>query len=134
MNSQGSIATSGGDVVPLLMLVGVATLLVGHIWWHFRRSRALLRQWAARQGIRLIRCEYRWLARGPFSWTTSKGQAVYRIMAELPDGQTNRGWARVGGWLIGLLSSRVDVRWDQRQAGFPVVFPAPLKDDEVVRP
>ena len=123
-------------VVPLLILTGVAFAFAVLKWWHFGRSRALLQRWASREGLQLLAFEYRWFSRGPFTWTTAtnSGQAVYRITAALADGETKQGWACVGRWLIGLLSSRVDVRWDVPESAFPVVFPVPVKDDEIVRP
>lgn len=135
MNGRAGMAARWGEeLAPLLIVAGVALFFALAMWWHLGRSRALLRRWASRHGIRLLVWEYRWFSRGPFAWTTSNGQAVYRITAEFPDGDMKRGWARVGGWLLGLLSDRVDVRWDPHESAFPVVFPAPLEEDEIVRP
>ena len=48
----------------------------------------------------------------PFFWTTSKTQVVYRIVVSDAAGQQRSGYARVGGFMTGLLSEKVDVRWD----------------------
>jgi hypothetical protein len=57
--------------------------------------------------------EYRSLRRGPFWWRTSEGQTVYYVT--IRDGRNNlrHAWIRCGGWLAGLFSDQVDVRWDE---------------------
>ena len=119
---------AANDLTPFFLFGVVAVLAVVSVVWHFSRSATLLQRWAQRNGLRIVSSEYRWLARGPFFWTTSKGQSVYRIRVQEPDGTIRAGWARCGSWLAGLLSDRVDVRWDApepRQHGFPVV----MRDD-----
>jgi hypothetical protein len=94
-------------------------------FWQFGRSRRMLEQWAGDQGYRLTDAEYRWFARGPFFWTSSKGQTVYRIAVVTPEGFRHTGWARCGGWFFGLLSRKVTVKWDNpppgATRGFPVI-------------
>jgi hypothetical protein len=85
------------------------------IAWHFSRSRGLLEKWAADNGFRIIESSYRNLVRGPFFWTTSKGQTVYRVIVEDATGQRRSGWVRCGSWLLGLWSDSVQVRWDDEQ-------------------
>ena len=83
------------------------------IWlWRFGRAGSMVDRWAERNGYRLIASEYRTLWQGPFFWPHSKGQMVYHVTVETPDGQQRHGFVRVGGWLTGLLSDRVDVRWE----------------------
>ncbi len=102
----------GDDLAGLCTIV--AFLIFGFVMiaWHFSRSRSLLEQWAAANGYRIISAQYRNLVRGPFFWTTSKGQTVYRVTVEDADGRQRDGWVRCGGWFLGLLSDRVQVRWD----------------------
>jgi hypothetical protein len=45
---------------------------------------------------------------------SSNAQAVYRVKVRTRDGRLRRGWVRCGGWLSGVLSDQVDVRWDAR--------------------
>lgn len=100
------------DIAPILvvpLLVAVAILGIG---WTFSRSRRLLDDWAASNGFRLVSADYCWIRRGPFFWTTSKGQTVYRITAVDGDGNRRTGWARCGSFLLGLWAGRVEVRWD----------------------
>jgi hypothetical protein len=93
----------------------------------------MLERYLRERGYRLISKQYRWLVRGPFWWRTSKGQSVYRFSAEDADAVRREGWARVGGYWFGLLSDRVDVRWDDEQKqpggpGFPVVLTGKGRD------
>jgi hypothetical protein len=98
---QAIFAVAGGVVFVGLML-----------WWHYSRSDSLLRQWAERNGYGLVSQDHRYLVRGPFFWTTSRGQTVYRVTVEDEGGNRRSGWVRCGSWLLGLLSDQVEVRWD----------------------
>jgi hypothetical protein len=94
--------------IPLVLLIAAASVA-----WHFGRSRSLLDRWAERHGDRILHSEYRYLVRGPFFWTTSKGQTVYRVTVEDKAGDTRGGWVRCGGWWLGLWSDHVEARWDE---------------------
>ena len=121
----GAVSSSNGAGVILIALLMIV-LVVASIAWTFSRSRSLIQEWADENGYRLLDYEYRWIARGPFFWTTSKGQTVYRVTIEDGRGNVRKGWVRCGSWLAGLWSHRVDVRWDAepRQGhGFEVVMP-----------
>ena len=61
---------------------------------------------------RIVRQEYRTFFRGPFFWSSSKGQTVYYVVVEDSAGARQSGYVRCGGWWLGLLSVRVEVRWD----------------------
>jgi hypothetical protein len=115
-----------GDGSPLFLLVVIPIAIVS-IVLHFTRSTTMLDRWAAANGLRLVTKEYRWLVKGPFFWRSGKNQAVYRITAQDAHGQTFSGFARCGGWFFGMLSDRVEVRWDAppplRGPGFHVIMP-----------
>jgi hypothetical protein len=89
-----------------------AVLVAVTIWWHFGRSNSLLHQWAEKGGYRIIRQEYRTFFKGPFFWTSTRGQTVYYVEVEDYKGNRRSGWVRCGGWWFGLLSDNVEVRWD----------------------
>ena len=120
-----SAADSAAMTILVILALGLA---VGSMVWGFRRGEVLLDRWAARNGYRIVEREYRWLAKGPFFFRSGKGHSVYRIAVRDGAGELRRGWARCGGWFIGLLSDHVEVRWDepqprQQQArGFPVIL------------
>jgi hypothetical protein len=97
-------------MVGLVACVGLVAALA--IVWHFSRAASLLRQWAEENGYCVVHSEYRYFFRGPFFWTTSNGQAVYRVTVEDSEGSLRNGWVRCGGWLLGLFSDHVEARWD----------------------
>jgi hypothetical protein len=105
------MASSAQLLVPAVMLI----LAAAGIAWHFRRSRSLLDRWAERNGYRVIEADYRKFFRGPFFWTSAKGQTVYRVTVEVKGG-VRTGWVRCGSWWLGLLSEQVEVRWDETPA------------------
>ena len=115
----------GEDLFGVLGIVAFVVFAIVMIAWHFSRSRSLLDQWAADNGFRIIESSYRNLVRGPFFWTTSKSQTVYRVTVEDGRGSIRKGWVRCGTWLAGLWSRQVDVRWDDvpHRPGFEVVMP-----------
>jgi len=100
------------NVAPLLFIPLFVAIAIMGIGWTFSRSRQLLDDWAATNGFQLISADYCWIRRGPFFWTTSKGQTVYRITAVDDEGERRTGWARCGSFWWGLWGSRVEVRWD----------------------
>lgn len=87
-------------------------IVVGSTWWTFSRSASMIDAWAVSEGYVLLERKYCWLFRGPFFWTTSRNQTVYRVTVGMRDGSVRTGWVRCGGWLAGLLENRVEVRWD----------------------
>lgn len=100
------------SLIIVAMLILAAAALIGHS----RRSRTLLDRWAARNEYRIIEADYRNFFRGPFFWTTSRGQAVYRVRVEGVAGIVQSGWVRCGSRSFGVLSDKVDVRWDEASA------------------
>jgi hypothetical protein len=96
----------------VFIIIALAVLVVLTMVWHFGRSNSLLNNWAAQNGYRIIRREYRTFFKGPFFWTSSKGQTVYYVVVEDSDGNKRSGWLRCGGSWFGLLSDHTEVRWD----------------------
>jgi hypothetical protein len=93
--------------------IAVAITLVSYaFYWNVSRSRALLRGWAAANGFEILQSEFRFVRRGPFFWTTSKGQTVYYV--KIRDGQNHvrSGWVRCGGWWLGLWADKTEARWE----------------------
>src|SRR4051794_40229994 len=118
----------GGDALPVLLLIPFA--IIGVVVWTWRkgRARAMLDVWAATQRLRLLEVEPRTLFKGPFFLTSSRGQAIYRITVQDSQGAVRQGYARCGGWFLGLLADQVEVRWDEPDrresapGGFPVIL------------
>lgn len=106
----GSLESEAGPILIGLLVVGA---IVMSLLWHTGRSQTLISRWAAEQGFEVLACQYRLMFRGPFSWSTSKGQTVYRVTVRDRAGRLRYGWVRCGSWLLGLLSDRVEVRWER---------------------
>jgi hypothetical protein len=87
----------------------VLCLVVLPVW----RSRVLLRRWAERNGFEIVEKQFRYFRQGPFFWTASGRQIVYRILVADRSAGRRKGWARCGSWWLGVLADRVDVRWDE---------------------
>jgi hypothetical protein len=101
----------GGTAQALIVLIVLAA--VGwYLYVYARRSRSLLEKWASEHQYQLVHREHRWFRKGPFFWSSSKGQAVYRV--EILDEQAGRrkGWVRCGGWWLGVFADQVEVKWD----------------------
>jgi hypothetical protein len=94
------------------VIIAFAILAILAMVWHSGRSSSLLNQWAAQNGYRVISQEYRTFFKGPFFWTSTKGQTIYYVVIEDSGGNRRGGWVRCGGWWLGLLSDNVEVRWD----------------------
>lgn len=107
----------------ILLVVGLG---MASFYWGRIRSRWMIEEWAQQNNLTILGAEYKWFSRGPFFWTSSKGQTVYRITAITPEGHHHTGWARCGGFFMGLLTNKVTVKWDNPQpnptGGFPVIL------------
>ena len=128
-----SILGRGDEGFTVLLIVGVAALAIGMWVWSRGRAASMLERWAAANGLRLLAVEHRTFFKGPYFWTASKHQWIYRITAQYPDGSVRQGWVRCGGWVLGLLTDAVDVRWDapdprHAPGGFPVIQPGQRED------
>lgn len=95
-----------------LLLPFFLLLIFGAIWWSSSRSQTIIEDWAQQNNYRLLESNAPLLNKGPFFWTTSKGQTVYRFTIEDQTGRTRSGWARCGSWMLGLMSEQIEVRWD----------------------
>jgi hypothetical protein len=94
---------------PILAVFGIAIFIFVTTIWHFSRSRSVLEQWADQSGFEILHSEYRNFARGPYFWTTSKGQTVYYVTVRDNRGHVRTGWVRCGGWFLGLMTDQAEV-------------------------
>jgi hypothetical protein len=100
-----------GELRSVFFVGLVVVLVVLAIWWRIGRSNSLPRKWAAQNKYLILRQEHRFF-KGPYFWTSSKGQTVYYVVVQDPNGNKRSGWLRCGSWWFGLLSDNVEVRWD----------------------
>jgi hypothetical protein len=97
--------------VPFLFLM-FAIVAIALSFARYAKASSILENWAIENGYRLIESQRKTFFRGPFFLRTSKTQVVYRIVVEDTSGVRYTGYARVGGWFLGLFSDQVDVQWD----------------------
>lgn len=103
------------QVLPWILIPLILVGLMCGLSWTLRRSREMLDEWLSTSNLELVSAEFCWFWRGPFFWSSSNGQVVYRITAVDQRGEMFTGWARCGGYWRGLLVSKVEVRWDDNQ-------------------
>jgi len=100
-------------VIPAIVLIVVVVTFL--LVWHFVRSREILERWAKDGGFEILERDYRHLAKGPFFWTSSRGQAVYFVKVRDRSGAVLSGWVRCGGWWSGLFSDKAEVKWSSKE-------------------
>ena len=71
------------------------------MWKGYARARANLQRWVDDQGYSLVTAKQAWVMRGPYTWTASNAQIVFRINVLDEQGQERTGWIRCGHWLAG---------------------------------
>ena len=100
-------------VMAILIFGGVLGLGVYMFRWQHAKGDALLREWAARQHLRVLESEPANPPRtGPMDRNAANKQIVYRIKVEDESGHVRRGTVRVGTAATGVLSDDVNVEWD----------------------
>ncbi len=97
---------------PLGLAIGLALALIFLVWDYYR-SVAILRRWVFDNGYQLLHYERRYLRLGPFFFMTSRSQRVFYIEVNNQRGEYHTGYARCGSWWVGLLSDKVEVRWNE---------------------
>ena len=103
------------ETIPIVCgLIVVGVVVIASFAWTQSRSRSVIELWAEANQFQIISSEERYFSRGPFFWTTSKGQTVYYITVRDAAGHLRSGWIRCGSWWGGLFSDQAEVRWDDR--------------------
>jgi hypothetical protein len=104
VNGQNAVVIIGGILFAIFALM---------VWaWGSSRGASLLDGWASSEGLEILSQEECWFFKGPFFWTSSKSQKVYRVTVRDAEGRTRSGYVRCGGYWLGMMSDNVDVRWD----------------------
>jgi hypothetical protein len=104
------------DYTPFLLIVPMLAAAYAAWVWTRSRSSTMLNAWAEENGCTIESRRYCHFWRGPFFFTSSRGQVVYRITLRDKAGDEWTGWARCGGWFWGLMSNQVTVRLDEAPA------------------
>jgi hypothetical protein len=101
------------ELPAVLFLIGFSVLAIFGTIWHYTRAASILEKWAYNHRLRILRREYRYFFRGPFTWFTGKSQVVYYVTVENRNGEVRTAWVRCGGYFLGLWSDHVDVEWER---------------------
>jgi hypothetical protein len=96
-------------LAPLAVIAGLLGLFGAVLRHAFSRSKQRVARWARENGFELRRCEWRWSGDSPFA--PGGREVLWTVRIVDREGRTRNGWVRCGSPLIGMLSSRVDVRW-----------------------
>ena len=96
----------------IIGVVVVVSLMVLSWAWGTSRGTSLLEGWAQSHGLQILSQEECLFFKGPFFWTSSKGQRVYRVSVRDREGFDRQGYVRCGGFWLGMMSDNVEVRWD----------------------
>ena len=92
-----------------VMVVVTATIVV----WRGRGINVLLSSWASANHVAILSRSRGWFRGGPF-FPTLGHQAVYLLTVRDQQGLERNCWIRLGGFFTGLLSNKVEARWEQR--------------------
>lgn len=99
----------------ILIPVALAFLAIVFLVLEITRPIEILNQWAGDNSFEILNYERRYVRRGPFFWTTSRGQVVYYVCVKAENGEIRSGWVRCGNWWLGLWINEADVRWDDSE-------------------
>ena len=94
----------------VIWLLLVAAAIIWGVYWEERRSTQILKDWAEREGLKVLSSERRYSYADDFK--ASRSQAVFRVKVQDEKGFTRHGWVKCGGWWAGLLKNRAEAQWD----------------------
>lgn len=99
------------DLSHLLQLLCWPVIIVALFIWSGRQQKARLEKWAIERRFELLEAKPCFLLRGPFQWSASRHQAVYRLTILDAHGERFCGWACLGhfSWFT---PDEFRVEWD----------------------
>lgn len=95
----------------LVWLLLVAAALIWGFYWEERRSHQILRDWAARQGMKVLKTE-RTDARSEPGLKASASQAIFHVTLQDGHGLTRRARVVCGSRWLGMVRNVAEARWD----------------------
>jgi hypothetical protein len=101
----------GYDATSLAVVLGVILAAGGLGAWLTAGAERRLRRWADGLGLTVLSKRRARIARGPFTWTSTRTDFVYRVTVRDRGGDVREGWVRVPGVAVGT-RRRVEARWD----------------------
>ena len=98
----------------ILFLVLFISAVTFYAMYHKKSGLKALQEWANKNGYKIIKSEYRWSRVGPYFWSAgSRSYRIFLVTLETSDGKIKKGWVRLGGFILGLLSDKVEVKWEE---------------------
>ena len=100
-------------MMPVVSIAGIFIVAIA-AWGvvRLRRGRAAIQAVLEREGYEVLQMERRIVRQGPFWWTTTPAQIVFRVLVLEPNGRQRTVWARWGRrWLPE--PDTLELRWDQ---------------------
>jgi hypothetical protein len=98
----------------MILVVAVPFIIIALFVWgvlRLRRGRAAIQVALEQAGYEVVKMERRIVRQGPFLWTTSNSQIVYRVLVSERSGRQRTAWARWGRtWLPE--PDKLDLKWD----------------------
>lgn len=117
------------SAVGFLLFLGLALC---RIFWQAHRSGEMISKWAVAHGYEVVEKKQPLVNLGPFRWENPRGRTFYHVTIRNGEGQTRSGWVSCGAEWLGLLSTKVEVRWDAGEP--PSATPQLRQVDEGVWP
>lgn len=112
MDKEMSEMTEGTALLIIGLLIAIGVGAAASMKWMQSRSDEILDEWCSQNGFALLSSKRRNFKRGPYSWTTGKGQVVFYVTVRDAEGETRSGYVRCGSRMGGLMSDKVTVEWD----------------------
>ncbi|HET7329826.1 hypothetical protein [Dyella sp.] len=98
------------------LFLGLALLAIElAVYWEARRQRAVLREWAAANGLKLLKCKTSIFQSLAMLVNTSGKQGLTQVTVYDPSMRSKRGaQVRLGNYWQGLLNKdAIEVEWDR---------------------
>lgn len=87
--------TISGTQVLVLGALAVATVVVQYFAKRFSGPPFLVQRWAKDNGFRILRCDFRYYSKGPFTWKVSnRWRHVYYVSVRDSEGRERFAWLR----------------------------------------
>lgn len=95
-------------VIPAVLALYFTLYIAGQRIAGMRR----LREWAEREGCRIVDAKYKFFGRGPFMWRTAAKKVLFYVTVEYPSAEVKTAWVLVGNAVFGPYSRSIEVKWD----------------------
>jgi hypothetical protein len=99
-------------LVPIVFVIVIILIAVLSMSFRSSRSGSMLEQWAQDNEVTLLSQDYRTFFKGPYFWTSTKGQMIFYVTVQDRHARIRHAWVRCGGYWMGMLSDHIDVVWE----------------------